>query len=82
MRPAAVVKVEISTDRAPCLADRAIGMQIDLLVFDRTPQTLEDDVVAPCAPAVHADGDLFAQQHAGKGLAGELGGFNRWSQHP
>src|ERR1019366_8857078 len=72
MRPAGIVKVQIPTDRAPCLADRAIGMQIDLLVFDRTPQTLDDDVVAPSASAVHTDGNLFALQDAGEDLRSKL----------
>ena len=47
-------------------------MQINLLVFHRAPQALNDHIVPPCAFAVHADRDLFAQQDAGEGDAGKL----------
>ena len=41
----AIVEVEISADRATGLADAFIGSQIDLLVFDATPQPLDEHVV-------------------------------------
>ena len=57
MRSAAVVEVEVAADRGAGLADAVVGAQIDLLVFDAAPQPLDEDVVAPSAFAVHADGD-------------------------
>jgi len=50
----------------------SVVLEVDVLVFDATPETLDEDVVQrPTAP-VHADGDPFAQEHLGEGGAGEL----------
>src|SRR5208282_3407794 len=54
------------------LADAVVSVQIDLLVFDRSPDALDEDVVAPRALAIHADGDSVCDKHAGEGGAGEL----------
>jgi len=47
-------------------------VQTDLLVLDRFPEPLDDDVVAPAALAVHADLDGLAPQKADGPTAGEL----------
>ena len=49
-----------------------IGPQIDFLVFDRLPQPLDKDVVAPCAFAVHADFDVVFLENIGESRAGKL----------
>src|SRR6476620_4285355 len=77
MRSAAIVKVEISTDRATGLADAFIGSQIDLFVFDTTPQPLNEHVVPPGAFAIHADRNAVLDQYAGEGLSGERRGDRR-----
>ena len=46
----AVVKVEVTPDRIPGLADAFVGPQIHFLIFDAAPQPLDEDVVAPSAP--------------------------------
>ena len=46
--------------------------QIDFFVFDRLPQPLDKDVVAPCAFAVHADFDVVCLEHLDEGRAGKL----------
>ena len=68
----AVVEFEIPTNRRPGFADRTVGAQVDLLVFDRTPQTLDYDIVEPGPSAIHADRYSRALQHAGEGDAREL----------
>src|SRR6476619_2142504 len=60
----AVIKVEIAADRCTGITDAVIGPQIHLLVFDASPQTLDEDIVAPGAFAVHADGDTGLDQSA------------------
>jgi hypothetical protein len=72
MRPPAIVKGQIPTNRSTGLSDSIVGPQIDLLVFDAAPQALDKDVVAPGALAVHADRDLVLQQHLGEVVAGKL----------
>src|SRR5680860_926697 len=47
-------------------------MQIDLFVFDRFPQPLDEYVVAPAAPPVPAELDLIGLQRANEIRAGEL----------
>src|SRR5674476_1411024 len=72
MRSAAIVEIEISTDRVARLADALVGPQIHLLVFDAAPQSLDEHVIPPSPFAVHADGDGVAGEHAGECRAGEL----------
>src|SRR4051794_32213040 len=81
MRSAGVVEAEIPADRGASLGDRVVSSEVALLVLDRSPEPLDEDVVAPGTFAVHADGDPVPGQHTGEGPAGELGGFKRSSQH-
>src|SRR3954468_6045496 len=81
MRSACVVEVEIPADRSTGLGDGAVSSEVDLLVLDRSPEPLDEDVVAPSTLAVHADPDPIAGQYPGEDFAGELGGFMRSSQH-
>ena len=46
-------------------------MEVDLLVFEAAPQSLDKDVVHPAAVAVDADRDLVPFQRAGEVIAGE-----------
>ena len=70
MRALAVVKIKISAERGARLADAVIGLEIDLLVFDRAPEPLDEDVVPPSSLAVHADRDGIVEEHAGERGAG------------
>src|SRR5208283_5248370 len=72
MRPLAIVEVQIPAERSTCVANSVVGMQIDLLVLDRSPQPLDKDIVAPRAAAIHADRDRVLQQQASECGAGEL----------
>src|ERR1700730_17605803 len=77
MRPATIVEVEVTPDRCTCLGRGVVGSEIHLLVLDATPQPLDEDVVAPSALAVHADGDPVFDQHASECRAGELAALIR-----
>src|SRR5688500_20133202 len=72
MRSAAIIEAEISADRGAGLGDRVVSSEVDLLVLDRSPEPLDENVVAPRTLAVHADGDAGLVQHAGEVVAGEL----------
>src|SRR5450631_4232385 len=72
MGPSSVIKVEIPADRMSRLANAFVGPQVHLLVFDAAPQPLDEDVVAPCALAVHADRNAVAGEQAGESRAGKL----------
>jgi hypothetical protein len=47
VRPAAIVEVEITADRRAGLGHAVIGLEIHLLVFDASPESFDEDVVAP-----------------------------------
>lgn len=47
-------------------------MEVDFLVFDRTPEPLDEDIVPPRPLAIHRDGDFRLLQHGGEVDGGEL----------
>lgn len=57
------------------------GNQIDVIVFDRVPEVLDEHVVNGSADSVHRDRRLGLLQDFGEVVRRELGGFNRWSQY-
>src|SRR5207247_9830248 len=72
MRPMAVVEVDVAAERSSRLVDAVIGPQIHLLVFDTAPEALEEHVIAPRAPAVHADRNLVLDQDVVEGVTRKL----------
>src|SRR3954454_19195927 len=56
----------------PWLLQHCLGPKVDLFVFDRTPNPLDEDVVAPGAFAVPADRNGVVPQQTGERDAGEL----------
>ena len=44
-----VVEAEVATDRGSGIGHRVIGAQVDLLVFDGSPEPLDENVVTPGA---------------------------------
>ena len=63
MWASAVVKGQIAANPGAGVWDRLIGVKINLLVFDRAPEPLDEDVVAPGTFAVHGDADFGILQH-------------------
>src|SRR3954463_3032979 len=55
-----IVEGQVPADRGPGLADPVVGPEIHLLVLDRSPEPLDEDVVAP--GAVLLPHGLHAQQ--------------------
>ena len=49
MRATAIVKIEIAPERCAGLTDAIVGAEVDFLVFHRTPETFDEDVVPPRA---------------------------------
>ena len=46
----------MTADGAASFAHRVVGSEIDLLVFDRAPEPIDEDVVS-LGLSIHADGD-------------------------
>src|SRR3954454_15976264 len=72
MRSAGVVKAEVTGERIPRLRYCVVGPQVYFFIFDGSPESLHEHIVAPCAPAIHADSDGLVDQLAGECGTGEL----------
>lgn len=71
MRTAGIEEVDVASEAAACLSDGVIGVQVNLFVFDRAPQSFDEDVVAPAATTVHTDAHLVSPQSCDERCAGE-----------
>ena len=69
-RTLGVVIGDPAAEASPQIRAGLEGMEIDALILQRAPEPLDEDIVHPPAPAVHADADLGLAQHAGEGLRG------------
>src|ERR1019366_4035298 len=67
-----VVEPEVAGDARSCLRHRRVILQVHLLVFQRSPQALDKDVVHAAPAPVHTDGDPAPRQLPDELLAGEL----------
>jgi len=67
-----VEELDVTADAAPCCGDRFVSMQIDLFIFDGTPEAFDEDVVSPASLAIHADPDAFLLEPIRKRHTGEL----------
>jgi hypothetical protein len=70
--PDCVVELDVPSQAGSGLLHRLICVEVDLLVLDRSPDALDEDIVAPTAFTVHADGDVVFLQQPGEDIAGEL----------
>ena len=77
MGPLGIVEVDPLADDPVRL--EAVGqlVQIDRLVFERPPQTFDEDVVHVPAPSVHRYRDLRVLENTGELEAGELAALIR-----
>ncbi len=58
MWASAVVKGQISANAEAGFGHCPVGVEVDLLVFDRTPEAFHEDIVPPSALTIHRDGDF------------------------
>ncbi len=72
MRPALVVEIDVTSDAAPRFGDAVIRVQVDCLVLDRLPESLDEYVVTPASFAIHADRDPVSLQQIREITAREL----------
>lgn len=68
-----VVESEVLSNVQACFPDRCILFEIDLLVFQGTPETFHKDVVVNPSSAVHADGDAPCFQDSSEPAGRKLG---------
>lgn len=63
MRASAVKEQDVAANRGPGFGHIGVGVDVDLLVFDRAPEPFYHAVVPPGALAVHADLHSRIGQH-------------------
>ena len=67
-----VVEFEIPLQTEVSLRRRLVIVKINLLVLDRSPQTLDKNIVKIPTATVHADSDPLVLQYTGEILVGKL----------
>jgi len=72
MRSGLIVEHQIALQALMRSADGVIRVQIDLLIFDALPESLDEHVISPAAFSVHADLNAVVGQEPRELLAGEL----------
>ena len=72
MRSFAVVKLQIHLQALLGFIHRAISIQIYVLIFDRSPEPFDKNIIAPTALAIHADFNSIGFEKACKFGAGKL----------
>ena len=76
MRATGIVEGQIPANPGAGLRHAGVCPQVDLLIFDAPPQTLDEDVIAPSPLAIHADFDLTGGQYLDEVDRGELAALN------
>lgn len=72
MRTLAIVKAEVRPQIVQRVWWVAVILEIDVFVFDGSPQPLDENIVEGASPAIHADQDILGFESSGKCVAGEL----------
>ena len=72
MQALLVVEAEVAFDARPSFPHRCVIFQVHLLIFERPPQPLDENVVHTASTPIHTDRDFSGLQLAGEFLAGEL----------
>ena len=67
-----VVELEVPVQPVIGLIQRVVAVGVHLLIFNRSPQSFDKDIVMGPSPTVHADPDARLRQAAGEPRAGEL----------
>jgi hypothetical protein len=64
-----IKRVEISPQPSSELSDRVVGVEVNILILDRSPMPFDKHVVHPSAFTIHADLNAVGLQDAGEGIA-------------
>ena len=56
VKPIPVIKIKPITDSVPKFSSAAKGVEVNVVILERPPQPLYDNVILNSAPSVHADG--------------------------
>ena len=62
MEPFGIIPVEIRSQSIMGIGHRRILHDVNVVIFDRSPESLDEDIVKDPSTTVHADPDLVLQQ--------------------
>jgi len=62
MRPLLIVKAQVVPQPLPCLTGTGVIFEIDLLVFNGTPQPFRKNVIKRATLAIHADAHIMGEE--------------------
>ena len=66
-----VKEAEVGLKPLPEISNAVVGVQVNMLVLHRAPESLDKDVVHPSTLAVHADCNVVCLQDAGELFTGD-----------
>jgi hypothetical protein len=69
--PLVIVERQVAAQARACLPWASIRVGVDLVILDRTPQALNEDIIADPAFAIHADPHVGRPQELALLRAGE-----------
>jgi hypothetical protein len=67
-----IVKNKVSADPLPRIPYGLVVVDIDVLILQRAPESLDEDIVEGPSPPVHADGNGFIDEQFGEVVARKL----------
>ena len=73
MKTDIVVEIEVGVDSLSSVGECLVMHEVDILIFQGSPQALREYVVHASSPAVHADINPVILDPCGEGIAGKLG---------
>ena len=72
MKALFVIKIKPLTQAVPKFGSTAKRVKVYVVVFERPPQPLYENIVLTPSSSIHANGDAVALKQICKGLAGKL----------
>lgn len=75
--PLEVVVGKVALEPVKSVIGRCVVVDVDFLIFDRSPEAFAQDVIHATAPAIHADADALRLQDCHVLLAGILAALVR-----
>lgn len=76
-----VEHLDVVEDILPGVVPSCIGLALDTLALQKLEEAFSDRIVVTVSAPAHAGFQPMRRQKIAPVLAGELGGFNRSSQH-
>ena len=72
MGPLMIVKVKIGGQASRQFRHRGVVLEVDVLIFEATPQAFDEDIVQSSTTTIHTDVDGGAFQTSRELIGGEL----------